>query len=75
MSLLGKALLRGVAIGLGMDENWFAENICKEPTELFWIFHYPPPIIKEGEHPGWGVGEHTDYGLVTILAQDDCGGL
>jgi isopenicillin N synthase-like dioxygenase len=35
MSLLGKALLRGVAIGLGMDENWFAENICKEPTELF----------------------------------------
>src|SRR3984957_19373628 len=24
---------------------------------------------------GWGVGEHTDYGLLTLLAQDDVGGL
>ena len=24
---------------------------------------------------GWGVGEHTDYGLLTLLAQDENGGL
>lgn len=78
MSEIGKALLRGIALGLGMSEDWFAETICREPTELFRLFHYPPPDLsnlKEGEHPGWGVGEHTDYGLLTILAQDDCGGL
>lgn len=71
MSKLGKALLRGVALGLGIPEDWFANNICTEPTELFRVFHYPPPDLshlKPGEHPGWGVGEHTDYGLITLLA-------
>ena len=78
MSNLGKVLLKGVALGLGMSGDWFSTNIAEDPTELFRIFHYPPPHLshlKEGEHPGWGVGEHTDYGLVTILAQDSCGGL
>lgn len=28
-----------------------------------------------GEPMTWGVGEHTDYGLLTLLAQDDVGGL
>jgi isopenicillin N synthase-like dioxygenase len=39
---------------------------------LFRIFHYPPSPPQAG---GWGVGEHTDYGLLTLLAQDDSGGL
>ncbi|MEO1087630.1 MAG: 2OG-Fe(II) oxygenase family protein, partial [Acidobacteriota bacterium] len=25
--------------------------------------------------PSWGVGEHTDYGVLTMLKQDDVGGL
>jgi len=37
---------------------------------LFRIFHYPP-----GDESDWGVAEHTDYGLLTLLAQDDRGGL
>ncbi|GGE14313.1 hypothetical protein GCM10011529_20870 [Polymorphobacter glacialis] len=36
---------------------------------MFRIFRYPP-----GE-TGFGVGEHTDYGLLTLLAQDQHGGL
>lgn len=71
MSNLGKQLLRGLALALGMPEDWFITNICREPTELFRIFHYPPPDLSHlqpGEHPGWGVGEHTDYGILTILA-------
>jgi isopenicillin N synthase-like dioxygenase len=39
---------------------------------LFRIFHYPPSPPQAQD---WGVGEHTDYGLVTLLAQDDSGGL
>lgn len=78
MSYLGKCLLEGVALALGMPQTWFSDNLCKDPIELFRIFHYPPPDLshlKPGDHPGWGVGEHTDYGLITLLAQDSCGGL
>ena len=39
---------------------------------MFRIFSYPPS--PPGSR-GWGVAEHTDYGLLTLLAQDDSGGL
>jgi len=41
-----------------------------KPTLLFRLFHYPP-----GWSAGDGVGEHSDYGLLTLLAQDRRGGL
>lgn len=72
MSKLGRALLKGVALGLGLESDTFETTICRDPTEVFRILHYPPP---PEDSSGWGVGEHTDYGLITILAQDDCGGL
>ena len=57
-------------IGLGLERDWFARNVTADPTVLFRIFRYPPAVDD-----GWGVGEHTDYGLLTILRQDDTGGL
>jgi isopenicillin N synthase-like dioxygenase len=48
------------------------------PTVLFRIFHYPFEDTGSPSDPGgdtWGVGEHTDYGLITLLAQDRHGGL
>lgn len=70
MESLGQALLSALAAGLDLDEGWFARELTADPTVLFRIFHYPP-----GDDADWGVGEHTDYGLLTVLAQDDCGGL
>ena len=67
---LGQTLLEGVALGLGIDRDWFAGHLTADPTVLFRIFHYPP-----GDTTSWGVGEHTDYGLITLLAQDRNGGL
>lgn len=43
------------------------------PLTLFRIFHYPALASSDGD--SWSVGEHTDYGLLTILLQDECGGL
>lgn len=42
---------------------------------LFRIFNYPPNLSPSDGKPIWGVGEHTDYGVLTILKQDDSGGL
>ena len=65
--------MRGIALGLGLDREWFARSLTAEPVTLFRIFHYPP--ASPGEADSWGVGEHTDYGLLTILMQDGTGGL
>ena len=70
MTEVARVVMRGVAMGLGLAPAWFEDDLTDEPTVLFRIFRYPP--TDEG---GWGVGEHTDYGLLTILAQDRCGGL
>jgi isopenicillin N synthase-like dioxygenase len=69
---VGQAVLAGVALSLGLDAGYFATGYTADPTVLFRIFHYPPSSPQTQD---WGVGEHTDYGLVTLLAQDDSGGL
>ena len=70
MGDLGATLLQGIALGLGLPANWFATTVTAAPTHLFRIFRYPPGVEQR-----WGVAEHTDYGLITILAQDRHGGL
>ncbi len=66
------ALLGGIARSLGLDTAYFAQSLTRDPTVLFRIFHYP--VAPAGDD-AWGVGEHTDYGLLTLLHQDDQGGL
>ncbi|HEX5736434.1 MAG TPA: 2-oxoglutarate and iron-dependent oxygenase domain-containing protein [Blastocatellia bacterium] len=70
MTRLGHALMTGIALSLGLEESYFADRYTAEPLVLFRIFNYPP-----SSEEGWGVGEHTDYGLLTILKQDESGGL
>ena len=71
---LGQDLLSAMAVGLGLDERWFADHLTGEPLVMLRLFHYPPLTGEDGADR-WSVGEHTDYGLLTVLAQDDVGGL
>jgi isopenicillin N synthase-like dioxygenase len=64
------AIMEGVALSLGLDAPYFQRTYTARPTLLFRVFEYPA-----GGSDGWGVGEHTDYGLLTLLAQDENGGL
>ncbi len=70
LTSLGHVLMSGIARALGLEADWFARHLTADPTVLFRIFQYPVT-----EDDGWGVAEHTDYGLLTILRQDDVGGL
>ena len=71
MTKLGHHLMRGISLSLGLDEKYFEKRFTGDPLVLFRIFHYPP----QAKQDQWGVGEHTDYGLLTILLQDGSGGL
>lgn len=71
---LGHRLMEVMGLSLGLSADYFHKHYTQDPLILFRIFHYPPDP-KPQSTESWGVGEHTDYGLLTILKQDDCGGL
>jgi isopenicillin N synthase-like dioxygenase len=73
MERLGQHLLTLMAVGLGRPPEFFASGLTAAPTSLFRIFRYPPH--PPGDASNWGVGEHTDYGLLTLLATDGTPGL
>jgi polar amino acid transport system ATP-binding protein len=72
---LGHRLMEGIALGLGLDAAYFHDRYTADPLILFRLFNYPTQAVPEGMDVPWGVGEHTDYGLLTILYQDEVGGL
>ncbi len=74
VATVGQLLLRGIAVGLGLASDYFLERYTRDPTVLFRIFNYPPSTAGVDDEE-LGVGEHTDYGLLTLLRQDEIGGL
>ena len=68
---VGHLVMKAISLSLQLNEDYFFKKYNQDPLILFRIFHYPP----QKNHAQWGVGEHTDYGLLTILKQDDTGGL
>jgi isopenicillin N synthase-like dioxygenase len=71
---LGHHIMSAIARGLHLEDYYFYDHYTGNPTKLFRIFHYPPAPLDH-EPDDRGVGEHTDYGLLTLLYQDEVGGL
>lgn len=69
----GADLLRCVALSLGIAEDFFAEKYRKR-LQRTQIVHYPaqPPQLGDEQ---FGVAPHTDFGCITLLWQDETGGL
>tara|TARA_R110002096_G_scaffold436056_1_gene666499 strand:- start:61850 stop:62818 length:969 start_codon:yes stop_codon:yes gene_type:complete len=66
-------LMRGFALGLGLDQNFFLKT-SDAPLSRGSFVYYPDQPEEMGEDQ-FGVGPHTDFGVLTILSQDDVGGL
>ncbi len=66
-------LMRGFARGLNLDEHFFLQT-CSLPLSRASFVYYPPQPESYGEHQ-FGVAPHTDFGVLTVLCQDDTGGL
>jgi len=69
MTAVGQVVLRCIAQSLGLEPGTFVDHITRDPLVLFRIFNYPPASVADDQ----GVGEHTDYGLLTLLWQDAAG--
>ena len=69
----GDHLLRAIAISLGIEPDFFSTRYSK-PFARGQIIHYPPQAPTGGIEQ-FGIGEHTDFGAITLLWQDMNGGL
>ncbi|MFP6749504.1 MAG: 2OG-Fe(II) oxygenase family protein [Alphaproteobacteria bacterium] len=70
---LAKDLLPVFGLAVGEDRGFFPP-FFENPSTALRLIHYPP---VGGARPddAFGIHPHTDYGFITILAQDDTGGL
>ncbi|WP_043307789.1 2-oxoglutarate and iron-dependent oxygenase domain-containing protein [Pseudomonas sp. ML96] len=73
MHELSLTLLRAMAEALGIEEDFFDQRFA-DPISVFRMIHYPPRQTASSAEQQ-GAGAHTDYGCVTLLYQDNAGGL
>jgi isopenicillin N synthase-like dioxygenase len=69
----GADLMRAVAVSLGVDAAFFADKYRKR-LQRTQVVYYPPQPVDATEDQ-FGVAPHTDFGCITLLWQDETGGL
>ncbi len=72
MLQVGRLLLRSFARGLGVEDNFFDDKFRK-PMAQMRLLRYPQTPNPNSKQIG--AGEHTDFGWITMIAQDEIGGL
>ncbi|SBS32175.1 2-oxoglutarate-dependent ethylene/succinate-forming enzyme [Marinomonas aquimarina] len=73
MLKLANKLIGAIALSLGLPFDYFYK-LQQKPISIQRILHYPPQT-GQITRDKIGIGEHTDYGFLTILSQDAVGGL
>ena len=73
MVQLSQHLMQLLALSLKLPANYFDQS-CIDPMLTLRMIRYPSHPEGATEKT-FGAGAHTDWGALTILAQDDLGGL
>jgi isopenicillin N synthase-like dioxygenase len=73
MRTFGEHLLKAAAKALQLDESFFV-NAYTKPMPFIRAVHYPSQAVDRAENE-FGSATHTDNGCLTLLSQDDIGGL
>lgn len=70
----GDKLLAALAHSLGQPTDFFKAKYEK-PLARGQLVYYPVSTIGDESEQRFGVAPHTDFGMLTLLLQDDNGGL
>lgn len=70
-----KNILKAIAIGMDLDEEFFLPYHLESDNQLRML-HYPPTDLESlNSGKSERIAAHTDFGTMTMLLQDQCGGL
>lgn len=73
---VGNSVLRALAVGLNLDDESYLAKQHSGHENQIRLLHYMPIAAEEVEKEhATRCGAHTDWSSITMLFQDDCGGL
>jgi len=73
MFSLSLIILDIIAAGMPYGPDVFSEFTSNDAVASIRLLHYPPDISNDERQ--LGAGAHTDFGAITLLLQDETGGL
>jgi isopenicillin N synthase-like dioxygenase len=62
--------MRGMAVSLELEEDMFDRGLTDDSFWVMRVIGYTPAGSPGGVEGSVGCGEHTDYGCLTIVNQD-----
>jgi len=71
---VARSIMAAIAVSLDQPAEYF--NACyKTPLARGQLVYYPPSTAAHEAEGRFGVAPHTDFGVLTLLLQDNSGGL
>jgi isopenicillin N synthase-like dioxygenase len=71
---IGEKVLTAIAVSLGAPQDFFRSRYVS-PLARGQMVYYPPSSTADEAAERYGVAPHTDFGVLTLLLQDNSGGL